>query len=91
MQIRVQLHSLPTGQGIDLASEFEPPWSPYSKDGVSGDLREWVGGSDLGRVPRRGAYQLHIGDLSTRFVGWDVPSHRQLVSLKPPWGLPCSS
>lgn len=64
-QMCAQLHAFPAGQSRDLSSALEPTWSPCSKDSVSGDFREWMGGSHLGRVPSRGAHQLLSGGLHT--------------------------
>lgn len=38
-----QLRSVHAGQSRDLPSVLKPPWSPCSKEDVSGGLREWTG------------------------------------------------
>lgn len=38
-----QLRSVHAGQSRDLAFVLKPPWSPCSKEDVSGGLREWPG------------------------------------------------
>lgn len=36
--------SILTGQSVDITSGLQPARSPCSKDDVSGDFREWMGG-----------------------------------------------
>ena len=46
--IHVQPPSFPAGQSRALAPVLKPTWSPCSKDSVSGDFREWMGGLSFG-------------------------------------------